>query len=475
MASSRKPQPSKRGSTGLVARVAEKIRNIVGAGDRLAVGLSGGVDSVVLLDLLARLIPRARFRLSAVHVNHQLSPNAPRWARFCRALCRARGIPLRTAKVTLPRGDSVEAAARAARHQIFRTLRADYVVLAHNQDDQTETLLLQLLRGAGAKGLAAMPLLKDERATIRAQDGARKNASGASRATRHASPAILRPLLEVPRSEIERYARQRGLEWVEDESNTDTYFLRNFVRHDVLPVIAARYPAYRATLTRSARNLAEAAQLLDELGALDAAGQAEAGTLAVAALRRLAPPRAKNLLRCFLSSHGLDMPAADRLDEALRQALTAKQDARVLIELDGAHLRRFAGGLHVVREVGRVPPAYAKRWQGESEIALPELGGILMLQRGRGAGISQARLRGRRVTIGVRRGGERYQPDCARPRRSLKNLLQEARIPPWQRGRIPLIFCDGELVWAAGVGGVDCAYRCVGDEPALRPLWQPFA
>jgi tRNA(Ile)-lysidine synthase len=475
MASSRKPQPSKRSSANLVARVAEKIGNIVGAGDRLVVGLSGGVDSVVLLDLLARLVPGARFKLSAIHVNHQLSPNALRWARFCRALCRARGISLRTAKVTLPRGDSVEAAARAARHEIFRTLRADYVVLAHNQDDQTETLLLQLLRGAGVKGLAAMPLLKDEGATIRAEDRARKNASGASRVTGQSSPAILRPLLEVPRSEIERYARRRKLEWVEDESNTDRYFLRNFVRHDVLPVIATRYPAYRAILTRSARNLAEAAQLLDELGALDAAGQVEGGTLAVAALRRLAPPRAKNLLRYFLSSHGLDMPAADRLEEALRQSLTAKQDARVLIELDGAHLRRFAGGLHVVREVGQLSPAYAKRWHGEREMALPELGGVLLLQRGRGAGISHARLRGRQVTIGVRRGGERYQPDCGRPRRSLKNLLQEARIPPWQRGRIPLIFCDGELVWAAGLGGVDCAYRCVGDEPALRPVWWPCA
>jgi len=160
MASSRKSKPSKAVATDLVLRVAENIRNIVGMGDRLVVGLSGGVDSVVLLDLLARLAPKGRFRLSAIHVNHQLSANAPRWARFCRALCRARGIPLRTVKVTVPRGDSVEAAARAARHEVFHTLRADYVALAHNRDDQAETLLLQLLRGAGVKGLAAMPLLR---------------------------------------------------------------------------------------------------------------------------------------------------------------------------------------------------------------------------------------------------------------------------------------------------------------------------
>ncbi|MBI4207956.1 MAG: tRNA lysidine(34) synthetase TilS [Betaproteobacteria bacterium] len=483
-------------TSDLVSRVAETLGNFVSAGDRLVVGLSGGVDSVVLLDVLARLARRGRFELSAIHVNHQLSPNAPRWAAFCRKLCRTRGISLRVAKVTVARGDSVEAAARAARYEAFRKLRADYIALAHNQDDQAETLLLQLLRGAGVKGLAAMPLLKDERGTrepfVRASE--REGAKAECRPpdlptsrfhelrglcpsliTRQPSPAILRPLLDVPRSEIEHYARQRKLEWVEDETNTDPYFLRNFLRRDVLPVIATRYPAYRATLARSARNLADAAQLLDELGATDAAGCLENGTLAVAALRRFAPARARNLLRYFLSMQGVTMPGADRLDEALRQAVTAKQDARVLVELGGARLRRFAGRLHVVRETGPLPASYVKPWRGEREVALPGLGGVLMLARGRGAGISLARLRGRRVTIGVRRGGERYQPDCGRPRRSLKNLFQEAQVPPWQRERTPLIFCDGELVWAAGVGGVDCAYRAVGDEPALRPVWQPFA
>lgn len=432
----------------LVSRVAETLGDLVKAGDRLVVGLSGGVDSVVLLDVLARLSRRRRFELRAIHVNHQLSPNAAQWAAFCRRLCRARGIPLRVAKVAVARGDSVEAAARAARYEVFRKLRADYIVLAHNQDDQAETLLLQLLRGAGVKGLAAMPLLKAE-------------------------GGILRPLLDVPRSEIERYARQRGLEWIEDESNTDPYFLRNFLRRDVMPVIATRYPGYRAVLARSARNLADAAQLLDELGAQDADRYLENGTLGVAGLRRLPRARARNLLRYFFSTHGIAMPAADRLDEALRQAVTAKQDARVLVELGGARLRRFAGRLYVVREAGPPPALRARPWHGERKVALLELGGVLLLPRGQGAGISLARLRGRPVTIDVRHGGERLQPDCRRPRRSLKNLLQEARIPPWQRARIPLIFCDGELVWAAGIG-VDCAYRSAADEPALRPLWQPF-
>lgn len=420
----------------------------------MAVALSGGVDSVVLLDTLARLAPVLRFGLSAVHINHQLSANAARWAAFCRALCRARGVPLKVAKVSVTRGNSVEAAARAARYAVFKKLRADYVALAHNQDDQAETLLLQLLRGAGVRGLAGMP-------RARSTDETGATAGG---------PGILRPLLDVPRSAIEAYARAHRLEWVEDESNAETYFMRNFLRHEVLPVIARRYPGYRATLARSARHFADAAQLLDELAAIDAADHVESGTLGVAALRRLAPPRARNLLRYFLASHELAMPA-DRLEEALRQVATARQDARVLVELDDAQLRRFEGRLYVVRHTGQ-PSRRRLEWHGESEISLPELGGVLELARGRKAGISLARLRGRSVTIGVRRGGERLRPDCRRPRRSLKNLLQEARIPPWQRERTPLIFCDGELVWAAGVG-VDCAYRSQPHEPALTPAWRP--
>jgi tRNA(Ile)-lysidine synthase len=462
MASSRKSKASKKaGGAALQERVAGALGGVVGAGERIVLGLSGGVDSVVLLDLLAHLAPKLRFKLSALHINHQLSPNAPRWARFCRALCRARKIPLRVAKVTVPRGNSVEAAARAARHAVFRQLNAQYIALAHNQDDQAETLLLQLLRGAGVKGLAAMPFI-GELKSVRAE-------LVEARTRRTAGPVILRPLLDVPRSEIEAYARQRELQWIEDESNAETYFLRNFLRHEVLPQIERRYPAYRTTLSRSARHFADAAALLDELGAADAAGQVENGTLSMTALRRLSPPRARNLLRCFLAMHHHTMPA-DRLDETLRQVLTAKQDARVLVQLEGAQLRRFAGRLHVVRDAWPFA-AHVIEWHGEREMALPEFGGTLEFARGRDTGISLARLRGRKVTIGVRRGGERMQPDCRRPRRSLKNLLQEARIPPWQRERTPLIFCDGELVWAAGVG-VDCRYRSTANEPSLLPAWR---
>lgn len=280
---------------------------------------------------------------------------------------------------------------------------------------------------------------------------------------------VLRPLLDVPRSEIEAYARKRGLEWVEDESNEETYFLRNFLRHEVLPAIARRYPGYRATLARSARHFADAAQLLDDLARIDVAETIGDGTLRIEALRGLSAARARNLLRHFLAARGLALPA-DRLDEALRQLLTARRDARVSIAVGEACLRRFADRLHVVR--GDRPTAGATlEWRGERKIALPGDRGVLEFRRGRDGGISLARLRDRIVTIGARRGGERLRPDCKRPRRSLRNLLQEARIPPWQRDRTPLVFCDGELVWAAGIG-VDCGYQAAPGEPAVTPKWR---
>ena len=444
-------------------------------GNRLAVGLSGGIDSVVLLDILTRLARRLHFSLSAVHVNHQLSPHAAQWSRFCRALCRERGIPIHVAKVRIRRGDSIEAAARAARLAVLAKVDADYVVLAHNQDDQVETLLLQMLRGAGVKGLAAMPVAGDLRAItgpcLAGMAYSNPALKGRRSGKRLELPKILRPLLDVPRSEIETYAKRCQLSWVEDESNDETYFLRNFLRHEVLPVIARRCPAYRATLTRSSRHFAEAANLLDELAAVDAAAFVAERTLAVASLRQLTRARGKNLLRHFIGLHGISMPDSDRLESALHQLITAKQGARVLIELKGAQLRRFQGRVHITR-LGVRDPRAVTRWHGERELSLPDFGGVLRFSKGRGAGIDPARIKGRALTVRVRQGGERLQPQCDRPRRTLKNLFQEAGIPPWQREITPLLYCDDQLIWAAGIG-VDCAYQSAVGESAICPSWHP--
>jgi tRNA(Ile)-lysidine synthase len=428
----------------------------------VTVGLSGGIDSVVLLDLLDRIAARRHFSLQALHVNHQLSPNARRWAEFCRALCKGRGIPLKVARVAVRRGNSLEAAARDARYAVFRRQRTDFIALAHNRDDQSETVLLQLLRGGGVKGLAAMPLVRD----LAARPGTRAAAAFSIR-----GPRIFRPLLEASRGEIERYARRRKLAWVEDESNDNTYFPRNFLRHEVLPLIAQKFPAHDAVLARAAGHFAEAAQLLDELAASDGREWLKAGTLQVAGLRALSPPRAKNLLRYFLACCGAAIPGAERLEEALRQAMMAKNDAMVCIDLGDVELRRYAGALQVVSKAGDIDPEFSRTWRGERELGLPELNGILTMTRCRDAGISLARLASGPVTIRLRRGGERLQPDCARPRRSLKNLLQESGIPPWQRNRLPVIYCGHQPVWMPGIG-IDCGFQAGAGEAGIEAEWR---
>ena len=469
MASSRKSSKSRACTGDLAARVEAQLRDIVKPHDRLVAGLSGGADSVVLLDCLHRLARQWPFQLAALHVNHQISPNAARWTAFCRRLCGVRGIPFASVKVRLRRGDGVEAEARAARYAAFARQNCDYIVLAHHRDDQVETFLLQLLRGAGLKGLAAMPLVRKGKGETRmALTG--KTGRYASVA---AQPSIFRPLLDATREEILEYARKHRLKWIEDESNADIHFMRNYLRHEVLPRIARRFPSYRATIARSARHVAEADEVLDEVAARDGAGSLEGVTLAVAGLRRLPAGRARNLLRYFLSKQGVTLPATGRLEEALRQVLTAKQDARVMVELDGASLRRYEGRVHVVW-AGKMRPQFARRWRGEKRLELNELGGVLNLARTTGTGISLARLGGQPVAVRVRRGGERLQPDSRRPRRSLKNLLQEAKVPPWQRERLPLIFHGEALVWVPGVG-VDCAYQATRKEPALLPDWAPLA
>ena len=339
------------------------------------------------------------------------------------------------------------------------------MALAHNLDDQAETVLLQLLRGAGVKGVSAMPVLRGEARGVRGKE--QKKPQSVSRL----SPAILRPLLDIPRSDIEAYARSRKLKWIEDDSNADTGFDRNFLRHRLLPVIEERYPAYRKTLSRAGRNFAEAADLLDELAQTDA--QCGEGRLDIAVLQRLTVPRAKNALRFFLAANGVIMPSAVRLAECVRQV---RQPRAVSIAIDlGAHeLRRYGGELRVVAKAAPLAAGFCRSWQGEARVVMPELGATLMMKNCRGTGISLAKLQTAPVTVRLRQGGERLRPDAGRPRRSLKNLLQEARLPPWLRGRLPLLFCGDELVYVPGIG-IDSAFSAVRGEPGVKPCWEPVA
>lgn len=433
-------------------------------GRRVAVALSGGADSVVLLHILKGLRSRLDFSLSCIHVDHGISPRSARWAGFCRDLCRDWDVPFEAEKVLLVRkgGQSLEALAREARYGVFRKLSADCVVTAHHLDDQVETVLLQLLRGAGVKGLSGMPM----------PDGKlRESAASAPVGGGAASPAILRPLLEVPRSALLDYARTEGLSWVEDESNADVSFSRNYLRHRVTPLLEDRFPAYRQAILRSGRHMAEAAQLLDELAILDGHGARDGEFLDVAALLPLNPVRRRNLLRYFITRAGVSAPSTQRLEEMLRQILQAKGSGQVQIRFGAWELGRFQGKVYVFP--GEPPVkglAIQKPWKGESVLKIPELGGELRFHAVVGEGISCRQLEGKPVTVRLRRGGERLRFRFDGPSRSLKNLFQEQGIPPWVRRTLPLLYAGADLACVPGLG-VDCAYQAASGEPGWVVQW----
>jgi tRNA(Ile)-lysidine synthase len=437
----------------LVAHARRALDACLPAGSRIAVGLSGGRDSVVLLDLMRRACAARGDALRAIHVHHGLHPDADAWARYCRGLCRAQGVALRVARVTVDRasGLGLEAAARAARHAVYARLRVDAVVLGHHADDQAETVLLRLLRGAGVHGLAGM---------------------AAQRAAPGPAPRLIRPLLDVPRARIEAWAAQHGLAWVEDPANVDPSHDRNAVRHELLPAIERRFGAARTMLARAAAHAREAAALLDDLAAQDARSALAGDALSARALRALSGARARNLLRWWLAGHDLPYPSAAALAELLRQLTARGPGASTSVQFAGAAIRRRYDAITV--EPAALPAALpaTRAWHGERELRFPETGVALRLRRVRGDGIALARLDGP-LEFRARRGGERLRPDARRPRRALKNLFREAAVAAIDRDRVPLLWCGERLVWVAGIG-CDAAYAARAGEPAWRIEVRPL-
>lgn len=423
-------------------------------GARVCVGLSGGRDSVVLLHALSRLRTGCDqpFELSAVHVNHRISPHASAWADFCAELCARLDVPLEIVCVDVPRsgGEGLEAAARHARHAVFAARCTDWLALAHHRDDQAETVLLNLLRGAGIAGAAGML-------------AERPQASG---------PVLIRPLLDVPRSALDDYAAAHGLQWIDDESNDDLHFRRNYLRRDVLPQLEEKFPGARKSLARAASHFAEGAQLLDELAAIDrAAVTSPAGRIVLLGFNALAPSRARNLLRHEWLAAGFRAPDVRWIDEALKQLASADELAETCLETRDGKLHVYRGELYVV---GRVPdaPALPLAWDGEFE--LPWAGGRVRFEPVVGRGIRRALLTAGDVFLKARQGGERLQLQANRPRRSLRNLLQEAAMPPWERGRLPFLWCGDRLLWV-GVLGVDAGAACATGEEGILPVWAPLS
>lgn len=450
MASSPKARLSPQWLATQLARLFEGYPNLA-----LCVALSGGVDSTALLALLARMPARQRksLRLRAVHVNHGLHPNATSWSNQCVSLARGLGVPLDilTTKVERARGESLEAAARTARYALLaRNLGKDEVLLtAHHQDDQLETVLLQLFRGSGLAGLAAMP----ER-------------------VRFAAGWLARPLLSQTRATLAEWATRQELTWAQDDTNSDERLDRNYLRNRVLPLIRERWPGVAAAAARSARHAAEGQRLLEAIGRADAERAADGAALAASSLRALPADRRRNALRFWIAASGRRVPDTRRLEQMCGALLDARADANPHVAWADGVLRREGGRLTLsspaTAGTGQSPAAW--NWRS-GPCALPAGGALELSRDPRGPVDLQALPE--LLTVRYREGGERLRPRRGGPRRALKSLLQEARVPVTERARVPLVFAGEQLVAAADLW-LDESIQCarggagIGSQAAVR-------
>jgi len=376
----------------------------------------------------------------AIHVDHGLAEQAEQWSMHCRAQCRQLRVQIdcRRVDLSLREGRSVEAFAREERYRVMREAMdaRDMLLTAHTQDDQAETLLLQLLRGAGPAGLAAMPEIKAF------GDG-----------------WLARPVLGVSRKQIRHYVDEHDLSVVHDPSNQDLRFDRNFLRHEIVPRLEERWPAMASTLSRAASHQGQAKVLLEELGSRDLAGLSNEphGSVSCSELGATDPERRHNLLRTWIRERGFDVPTNEvirRLDE---EVVTASAERCPMLRWGETQLRRYRDRLYLMRPLGEICRT-CRTWNMVEPLALPH--GVLASLRCTGQGLRFVASRERVVEVRFRNGQERCRPNGRQHAQTLKRLFQEAAVAPWLRDRIPLIYIDNELAAVAGY------WVCAGYSPA---------
>lgn len=393
--------------------------------NKFLIAYSGGLDSHVLLHrLVIQRDNNSEIKLRAVHVHHGLHEDADKWTAHCQKICDELNVELIIKKIQIEKGSKlgIEAAARNARYRVFESLleNNETLVTAHHQDDQAETVLLQLLRGAGPKGLAAMPEC--------AKFGCGEHA---------------RPLLNFTRKQLQEYAQQHQLHWLEDPSNLETGFNRNYLRHEIMPLLEKRWKGVAAVLSRSAQNCADASKILDEVAKQDLekviCSVEQKNILSVKKLLQLNKETLFNVIRYWLDQLDLSLPSRIKLEQIEKEVLRAREDAMPLVKWEGVEIRRYRDGLYAMPPLEEFDPNQIISWDIQKPLTLPGKLGILtsdQLEK------NQVKLdNSKNVTIRFRQGGEK-----------IKKLFQEKGIPPWQRDRVPLLYSDGEFVGVVEVG-----------------------
>lgn len=414
---------------------------------KFVVAYSGGLDSHVLLHSMSMLKKQnAALELSAIYVNHGISPNAQAWQHHCQTICDELQIPLIVKEIPVKITKNLEAELRAWRYRLFATALSSDVVLvtAHHQNDQVETFFLQLLRGAGPNGLAAMP----ERLVL--------------------GPSyLLRPFLTFSRSDLMQYAQLNQLKWIEDESNSQLKFDRNYIRHEVLPIIQKRWPSVLDIVNRSITHCAAAAHAINSFAQQQLTMMLNNdNSLQVDPLLKLKPAEQNYILRAWLEKLELPIPDTVKITQIQNEVLAARFDRNPCLKWSGVEVRRFHGRLLAFSSLDTLPKQWQSDWDFKSELTMPAQGGYLKATLVKG----QQSLKATRIIVRFRQGGERFHPAGRIGSHPLKKLFQEWQVPPWQRERIPLLYIENELAMVVGYG-IDERFIAKNDEEGVMIEW----
>lgn len=418
------------------ATLAQELSSVPGSGERHPwyVAFSGGLDSTVLLYSLSRIESARRTGIIALHANHGLHEDADLWLQRCRSLCDGWGLGFESVRLQLPATakTGIEAAARSLRYEwLARQLPANGILLtAHHLNDQAETVLANLFRGAGSHGLR-----------------------GIHRMRRLGAGWVWRPLLGVERSALARYARQQGLDWIEDPANRDLRYTRNVLRHDILPAVEKTWPGVLRALGRHAEVSAETAALLDEfahsdLKSIERPARPPFFVLSVPTLVKLSKPRCLNLMRYWFRCCGFEVPSKARLLRVFECLINMEPPSTTVLSWKGVEVRRYRTLLYLSPPL-TAPPIAPTPWDGVTPLAVNH--GQLVATPVMGRGIRASAWQAGPITVRSRTGGERVLPQGSRYHRKLKTLLQEKGVPPWERDRIPLLYIGDELVSVVGL------------------------
>ncbi len=444
----------------------------------IALAYSGGLDSSVLLVLLRDYAHRYQLPFFAFHIHHGLSAHADAWRAHCASTCAALGVAFASTEVQIQSaGDGIESAARRERYRALGRLceerEISYLLTAHHQDDQAETVLMQMLRGTGLRGLGGMDEINHAPDLLGS-----------------AHLKLVRPLLMQTRSSLENFASERGIAHISDESNQDLQFTRNAVRHRLMPVLESISPNFAERFFRTALHARAANRILDQIAADDLKRCLQTSTaeaLDIPMWQSLGEDRMDNLLRYWILSKNMQAPSTSKLQEMRKQVLRAREDACVSVSHLNFHLHRYANKVFLVKQAPVIAQSRSGalnqenddtkepitlHWQGEPSIDLPQWQGRLHFISG-DQGIARASLSLSRLQVRAREGGERLRLAKNRPSRDLKSHFQTLRIPFWERAGLPLVYADQDLIFVARLG-LNADFLDETDGEKIQIQWQSY-